>query len=612
MKRRNRRRKVKPIAIVITVLVVLVLVGAAIAAFLMLRKPNNPVYSACSVEAGVAISPQDFLKESNPNAVFSVNSESIDTSVPGTYDVEIVIDGETYHSELTVTDSIPPTGKGLEYTVDMGGEVTPENLVTDITDATDVAMSFESAPDTSKTGDVPVNVVLTDLGGNKTVVTGTLKISMVKPEIEIEAGSEVPSAKEFAQNAQTAQFVTDPATIDTCRVGSYPVKIMVDGKNYDVKVKVIDTVPPVVSFKDVTSFTTVKRKPQDFVDNATDLTSLSYKFITEPDTNFAGNQEVQISVTDEGGNEIIGNANLTLKEDTDAPVISGVHDLSIVTGQTVAYKDGVKVSDECEEGLVLTVDNSKVNPLVPGVYEIVYTARDASGHETKATCTLTVKERVYSLDQVNSMADSVLARIITPGMSAYDKVSAIFKYVKSHVAYISHSEKGNYVRAAYEGLADGKGDCYVYASTTKVLLTRAGIPNYDIAKIPAATQHYWNLVDVGSGWLHLDTTPRKDHPTIFLWDDPTMMAYSNSHNKSHNYDHSIYPMVVGSSEGTLVAADGTVNNDAALAQYYAALEAQNALLAAAAQAEAAAAAEEAQNQAALLEQYQQALAAMGQ
>lgn len=608
---RNKKRT-KPITIVIAILAALAVLGAATAAFIMLRKPDSPVYSACTVEAGVKITPQDFLKESNPDAVFSVNSEEINTNVPGEYDVEIVIDGETFHSTLTVTDTIPPTGKGLEYTVDIGGEVKPEDLVTDITDATEVALSFETQPDTSSMGEIPVNVVLTDLGGNQTTVAGTLKISMVKPEIEIEAGGEVPSAKEFSENAGTVQFVTDPSSIDTSKVGSYPVKIVVDGENHEVRLKVIDTVPPVVSFKDVNSFTSVARKPQDFVDTATDLTSLNFKFVNEPDINLVGTQEVQISVTDEGGNEVLGTAKLNLKEDTDSPVISGVHDLSIVTGQTVAYKEGVSVSDECQEGLTLTVDNSKVNPLAAGVYEIVYTARDASGHETKETCTLTVNERVYSIDQVNSMADSVLARIINPAMSAHDKVLAIFNYVKSHIAYISHSEKGNYVRAAYEGLSDGKGDCYVYACTTKVLLTRAGIPNYDIAKIPAATQHYWNLVDIGSGWLHLDTTPRKDHPTIFLWDDPTMMAYSNAHNKSHNYDHSIYPMVVGSSEGTLVSADGTVDNEAALAQYNAALEAQKALLEAAAQAEAEQAAQEAATQAALLEQYQQALAAMGQ
>lgn len=65
----------------------------------------------------------------------------------------------------------------------------------------------------------------------------------------------------------------------------------------------------------------------------------------------------------------------------------------------------------------------------------------------------------------------------------------------------------------------------------------------DIAKIPAKTLHYWNLVDLGEGWFHFDTTPRTDHPTIFMWTDAQMMDYSVRHNNSHNYDHDSYPAV---------------------------------------------------------------------
>ena len=70
---------------------------------------------------------------------------------------------------------------------------------------------------------------------------------------------------------------------------------------------------------------------------------------------------------------------------------------------------------------------------------------------------------------------------------------------------------------------DRQGDCYVFACTAKVLLTRAGITNMDIEKIPAKTRHYWNLVDIGDGWYHFDTTPRKDGTIFFMWDDAKLM-----------------------------------------------------------------------------------------
>ena len=141
------------------------------------------------------------------------------------------------------------------------------------------------------------------------------------------------------------------------------------------------------------------------------------------------------------------------------------------------------------------------------------------------------------------MADNVLAQIITPEMTQLEIVQAIYNYNTRHIGYINHSDKGDWIQAAWEGLAKGKGDCYVYACTAKLLLTRAGITNMDIAKIPARTSHYWNLVDIGDGWYHFDTTPRKDHPTIFMWTDEQMMAYSNRHGKSHNYDPELYPEI---------------------------------------------------------------------
>lgn len=612
----------QPIGKAVIAFAFIVIVAAVVSLFVFSTPSNDKVYSECTVEAGVVIKPEDFLKEPIAGVTFSDKCKNIDTTIPGTYEIEIVDGVNIYTSKLNVLDTIAPTGNGVTLTLGQGDNLVLDNLVTDITDATKVTLSVDEAVDTNTPGEKKINVKLTDLGGNETVVEATLIVSFVNPQIIIEAGGNIPEASEFAKSAGTTSFVTDISLIDTTHVGSHPLKVSVDGKEYDVSLKIVDTTPPVVEFKNLESFTLVNRKPEDFVASASDLTNLYYSFIEAPDINKVGEQKLKVSVKDAGGNEVSGDVTLTLKEDTDFPVITGVKDIIIAVGHNVQYKNGVTVTDECKEGLTLNVDNSKVNINQSGEYEVIYTAKDAAGHETTATCILSVRDRVYSLEEVNSMADSVIAKIIKPGMSAQDKCRAIFNYVKSHVAYISHSEKGNYIRAAYEGLADGKGDCYVYACTSKVLLTRAGVPNYDIAKIPAKTQHYWNLVDIGTGWLHFDTTPRKDHPTIFLWDDATMMAYSARHYNSHNYDHSIYPQVTGSSEGIYIPPMETLNptptevnpvpnpengEDPALAQYYAALEEQKRLEEEARRLEAEAAAQEAQRNAEILAQYQEAL-----
>ncbi len=159
------------------------------------------------------------------------------------------------------------------------------------------------------------------------------------------------------------------------------------------------------------------------------------------------------------------------------------------------------------------------------------------------TVQLTVIVREHTIEEVNALADAVLASIITPEMTDWDKALAIYNYIRRNVGYINHSEKGDWVRAAYEGLARRQGDCYVYASTAKALLTRAGIKNMDIAKIPTKREHYWNLVDVGDGWYHFDTTPRTDHTVFFMWTDAQLMEYSSIHYRSHNYDPTAYPEI---------------------------------------------------------------------
>ena len=56
--------------------------------------------------------------------------------------------------------------------------------------------------------------------------------------------------------------------------------------------------------------------------------------------------------------------------------------------------------------------------------------------------------------------------------------------------------------------------------------------------------HYWNLIDIGEGWHHFDTCRRVDGSTFFYKTDAELMAYSNSHDGTHNYDRSRYPDII--------------------------------------------------------------------
>lgn len=504
---------------------------------------DSLAYKVCRVEAGVAVSPSDFMKNEDPEAYFTENSQPFSTLEPGEYLVKVKSGLFTHSCTLIVEDTIPPKGEAVAVTLEVGSTCGADSFVTGIVDATAVTVTFVEEPDFAKAGSQSVQVCLTDRGGNETVLGTELFICPVVKEVTVEAGQEAPSLEDFVLAGNSAAFLSAVDTIDYTVVCDHPIKIQVDGESYTSILHIKDTIPPKVQVQDIEGFALLERSAEEFVVSVDDVTAVTASFKQEPDLGLIGTQTVTIVFTDDGGNTTEAQAKLTLFADTEPPVISGAKDLFVFVGDSVSYKRNVTVTDNCPDGVELTVDAAGVNVNAEGVYPVTYTAVDAAGNTASVTVNLTVSARMYDIETVNALADAVLAQIITPEMSDMDKVQAIYNYNKTHIAYISHSEKGDWVRAAYEGLAENKGDCYVYACTAKVLLTRAGIKNMDIAKIPSRTEHYWNLVDVGDGWYHFDTTPRKDHPTIFMWTDEEMMAYSAKHNNSHNYDHSLYPEV---------------------------------------------------------------------
>ncbi len=526
-----------------TIITISIFMFILLAATVIGLQEYNSVVHVIGVEAGAKVYARDFLKNEKDNGYFTIDSDMADTSVPGEYELRLRKGWFIHKCRLTVTDTMPPTAKTRTVSLEINKSCDASEFVESIEDATKVDVSYIQKPDFSKGGKQEVRLLLTDAGGNTAELTSELFISQVVEELYVEAGSGMPRLSDFVIEGDHAEFRTVMRSINFDRPAEKKVEISVDGLIYETQMHIVDTTPPKVRLHDISSYTLLPREPEDFVISVDDVTNVQKSFVKEPDLSLVGEQEVQIRFVDEGENEVIETARLTLQVDTEAPVITGAEDLQVIIGSTVSYKKNVQVEDNCPEGLEFTVDSSAVNLSEAGTYPVIYTATDYAGNSASVTVTVTVRPRVYDPNEVNAMADAVLAKILTEGMSPAEKAKAIFSYVTKHISYISDSNKGNPVRAAYEGLNDKKGDCYVYASTAKVLLTRAGIANMDIAKIPAKTLHYWNLVDVGEGWVHFDTTPRTDHPTIFLWTDAQLMDYSAKHNNSHNYDHSVYPTV---------------------------------------------------------------------
>ena len=256
-----------------------------------------------------------------------------------------------------------------------------------------------------------------------------------------------------------------------------------------------------------------------------------------------GYQDLEIVAEDEAGNSSTAATKLMLVKDTEPPVISGANDLTFYVEDSISYRSGVTLSDNCDkpEDIKLEINTDQVVSGTAGTYKVVYTATDLSGNTAEKTVNLTLISKSYDEATVNALAQQVLAKIITPGMSEYDKVVAIYNWVTGNVRYAEQPNMTDWLKAAYDGLVQHKGDCYVYCMTSKALFDNAGIKNMVIDTVPLRYIHFWNLVDIGEGWHHFDCTPRRAGGVFLYWTDAQIKEYSDAHNNSHIYDKERFP-----------------------------------------------------------------------
>ncbi len=471
---------------------------------------------------------------------------------PGEYKMKVKLSPFTYTIAVTVQDTTAPMGTPQEVLGLYGEELTADMFVESMNDVTGVTASFVSEPDVNRAGYQNIGIQLKDGAGNTTILESRLCISNLKRELVLEAGSPMPEAQAFLEavpgleNTQIS-YLTIASTIDTTVLGQQEILMLVDGVELTTTIHVVDTIAPIFSVKHVDGYVGKALDPSAFVDKVTDMTDVTYSYAQEPDWSKEGSGSGQVTVTDASGNSATELITYKLTKDTVPPEVS-LSVIDIIIGEPVSYKKAVGYSDNADskDELKLEIDNSKVDPGTVGTYKVTYTVTDTSGNSTTKEGTVKVlaeKPIYYDEDVVNAKADEVLASILKDGMTQYEQAKAIYNWVHSRIGYISHSEKGDMIRGAYEGLVDRKGDCFVYASTAKVLLTRAGIKNMDIVKSTVNPSHYWNLVDLGDGWYHFDATPRKDKTVFFMWTDAQLKEYSESHKDTHIYDASLYPEI---------------------------------------------------------------------
>lgn len=285
----------------------------------------------------------------------------------------------------------------------------------------------------------------------------------------------------------------------------------------------------------------------------------SVRFAEQYTFSHRGDYTLTLILERKNGDESEHVVRFSLIDDSTPPVIYGTHDFSVVLGGGVSYRTGVNVQDNCDSGVTLDVDASAVNTAVVGQYPVTYTATDAVGNRSTVTVSVWVWRETVTEAMLYAEVDRLIASHVTAGADRVTQAREVYDYVHDSISYTADSDKGDWVRAAYEGIQTGEGDCFTYFALSKAFFNRLGIETMDIQRMEGISiqRHYWNYVNVGTvqapSWYHFDACPIRGERARFgcLLTDAQVAAYTASRTMMENgvlvtnffyaYDRTRYP-----------------------------------------------------------------------
>lgn len=291
-----------------------------------------------------------------------------------------------------------------------------------------------------KTYKMKKKIIMTLLASTLIVgsMTGCGSTKLTKSSITIELGNE--DAIKISDFMDLSKDELKSAKLNTKDVnffkeGNYKATISYKDKDYDIKVKVKDTVAPKITVSDnIVVQTNNPLHMSDIITNVTELSgNIDASFKDKPKSESTDNTE-SVSATDntestESGSAsviAVGGCNLkhndeitytksgdydntiTVTDDAgntsdidikisviDAPSINGISDKTVTVGDTIDYLSGITATDGKGTDITgnIEVDSSKVDINTPGTYQITYKVTDSYGFSTGANCNITVNEK---------------------------------------------------------------------------------------------------------------------------------------------------------------------------------------------------------------------------
>ncbi len=540
--------------VVIAVVVVLILAILAIVLFNIFSKK---VKDQVQLELGTQeLKIQDFLTDEKyaENAEFVTDISQIDLNKVATYEITIKLNNKEYTSILDIKDTTAPQVKFQDVDGYTDYQINPEDFIAEKTDASNMEVSLGNEVTINGFGEYHPLIIVKDEYGNKTSQECLLNISYIKSKFILEYGNKL-TKEDLLFNVAEYQDTINQQDIDTINsydVGEYDLKSVYDGQEKVTKITIQDTIAPELVLKDVTLYTeqTITDANQ-FVEKAEDLAGVTLNILTEIDYSIIGDQVVTIEAVDGHGNKTSQTAKLTIKEDTEGPVFSGIFDLKVTKGGTADYKKGVTAKDGKDGDVEFTVDSSSVKLDTAGTYYATYTATDKAGNTTTSKRKIVVSEKSTasssssSSGDVYAKADEFIAKATSGVSGTANKILAIKNYLRSNIKY-SHrynaSNTGSVNAAAMKAFTAYEGDCYIHAAAAQVMFTRLGVQSIIVNALDYS--HYWNMVYINGGWKHVDPTPGWAYADVGFMNDAKRLETLRRINgyEYRDWDRSKFPV----------------------------------------------------------------------
>ncbi|SCW68213.1 Transglutaminase-like superfamily protein [Ruminococcaceae bacterium YRB3002] len=350
-------------------------------------------------------------------------------------------------------------------------------------------------------------------------------------------------------------FVSDVSVIDMSKLASYELTLSSGGHKVTSILNVIDDVPPVAEAVPQTVYSIELPDPNDCVTNIQDKSEVTVNYAEGTDLSAGGSLLVSVVLTDAYMNQSVVEVPFTVTSDFNAPLIFGTHDITFKAGEIPDYKEGVTVSDDMDPDPVLIVDDTEIDGITPGEYQLYYIASDAAGNETMVVVNVTVEpgdgniaaptssaggggggsNKKYSnctTADAYAKASSILGSITNGSMNTVQKGLKIFYWVNHHIAFTSWgTDHTSWAAAACQAFGERHSSCYGQWAACKALCDVAGIPNYKVWRSGSAKVHVWCLCYLNGGWYHCDATqwPGRGHYFIYMMTDAEVKSAPGNH-----------------------------------------------------------------------------------